>query len=122
MTPPLSPALTEYPDKKEIAMTRMTFEMIAAEGTRISGVLSIMERLMSDPLKIKEQVIQLRVNGDKQSAKLQLLTKALDLPCLDCDHPRASHDNGKARCGEGRVIAGVTSHCSCTGWVIEFHG
>ena len=101
-------------------MARMTFEAVTAEGKRISGNLELMEQLICSPSTIKAQADQIRANGDKQSAKLRALTMALDLPCLDCNHPRMSHDRGMAHCGEGSVVNGVVSHCPCIGWVIEF--
>lgn len=101
-------------------MARMTFETISAEGRKISQALDMMENIMSDPTTIQEQAKQVRRNGDAQAAKLRALTAALSFPCLDCGHPRTSHDKGMAHCGEGSVVNGVTSHCTCIGWAVEF--
>jgi hypothetical protein len=102
-------------------MARMTFETLTAEGRKLSQNLDLMEQIMSDPLTIQEQAKVVRKNGDLTGAKLRAMTKAMDLPCLDCNHGRMDHDNyGKGKCGFGTVSHGVVQHCTCVGWVVEF--
>jgi hypothetical protein len=92
-----------------------THNELVAEGNKIDDALTLMQKIVMDKSTIPEQLHQVKAHGDAKVARLKVITKAMDLDCSGCLHPKDHHVSQKGQCLDFEDAG----RCPCKQWNID---